>query len=42
MENEKNVYLLEVWKLCTNEWGDRLDGYADKGIISSIYAYYEN
>lgn len=23
MENEKKVYLLEVWKLCTNEWGDR-------------------
>ena len=25
MENEKNVYLLEVWKLCTNEWGDRTE-----------------
>ena len=23
MENEKNVYLLEVWNLSTNEWGDR-------------------
>ena len=23
MENEKNVYLLEVWILSTNEWGDR-------------------
>lgn len=23
MENEKKIYLLEVWKLCTNEWGDR-------------------
>lgn len=20
---EKKIYLLEVWKLCTNEWGDR-------------------
>ena len=25
MENEKNVYLLEVWELRTNEWGDRTD-----------------
>ena len=23
MENEKKVYLLEVWNLSTNEWGDR-------------------
>ena len=23
MENEKKVYLLEVWELHTNEWGDR-------------------
>ena len=23
MENEKKVYLLEVWILSTNEWGDR-------------------
>lgn len=23
-ENEKKVYLLEVWKLSTNEWGDRV------------------
>ena len=23
MEKEKKIYLLEVWKLCTNEWGDR-------------------
>ena len=22
-ENEKKIYLLEVWKLSTNEWGDR-------------------
>ena len=22
-ENEKKVYLLEVWNLSTNEWGDR-------------------
>ena len=25
MENEKKIYLLEVWKLCTNEWGDRTE-----------------
>ena len=24
MENKK-IYLLEVWKLCTNEWGDRTE-----------------
>ena len=24
MENEKNGYLLEVWILSTNEWGDRI------------------
>lgn len=23
MENEKKIYLLEVWSLSTNEWGDR-------------------
>ena len=23
MENEKKIYLLEVWNLSTNEWGDR-------------------
>ena len=23
MENEKKIYLLEVWILSTNEWGDR-------------------
>ena len=23
MENEKKTYLLEVWELRTNEWGDR-------------------
>lgn len=23
MENEKKIYLLEVWELRTNEWGDR-------------------
>ena len=23
MENEKKFYLLEVWNLSTNEWGDR-------------------
>ena len=23
MENEKKTYLLEVWNLSTNEWGDR-------------------
>ena len=23
VENEKKVYLLEVWNLSTNEWGDR-------------------
>ena len=23
MEKEKKVYLLEVWNLSTNEWGDR-------------------
>ena len=23
MENEKNVFLLEVWILSTNDWGDR-------------------
>ena len=24
MENEKKIYLLEVWNLYTNEWGDRV------------------
>lgn len=24
MENEKKIYLLEVWNLSTNEWGDRI------------------
>ena len=24
MENEKKIYLLEVWNLSTNEWGDRV------------------
>ena len=24
MENKK-IYLLEVWKLCTNEWGNRTE-----------------
>ena len=23
MENEKKIYLLEIWSLSTNEWGDR-------------------
>lgn len=23
MENEKKIYLLEIWNLSTNEWGDR-------------------
>lgn len=23
MENKKKIYLLEVWNLSTNEWGDR-------------------
>lgn len=23
MENEKKIYLLEIWILSTNEWGDR-------------------
>ena len=23
MENEKKIYLLEVWNLSSNEWGDR-------------------
>ena len=25
MENEKKIYLLEVWNLSTNEWGDRTE-----------------
>ena len=25
MENEKKTYLLEVWELRTNEWGDRTE-----------------
>ncbi len=24
-ENEKKIYLLEVWNLSTNEWGDRTE-----------------